>query len=309
MPTSGSASEPDQRSHVAESSQVRASRVTVVAGKGGVGRSTVAAGLALASASAGERVLAVDAVDDGGLAAALGRRPAEEAQPELLRLTTEDSLAQYIDLFLPLPISPTRLGPVARILDYVAVAAPGVREILLLGKVAWELREGPWDHVVVDAPATGHVVEFLAAADNLGELIGTGPLATQTDWIADLVSDAARWRVVVVTAAEELPVTETLELIDRLRNETRAAVVGLVANRVPPVVERSPESDQLVEANDSLGSAVSTALARSVSWTEQSDRLTVIGLPTVSIGDVGGTGQPVDAVVDQGEVLLEWGGP
>ncbi len=307
MPTNGSASEPD--TSISPSRQGGSpSRVTLVAGKGGVGRSTIAAGLALAAAANGDRVLVIDAVDDGGLEAALGQRALAEPQLECLRLTTEDSLAQYIDLFLPLPISPTRLGPVARILEYVAAAAPGVREILLLGKVAWELREGLWDHIIVDAPATGHVIEFLAAADNLGELIGTGPLATQTDWMVELVSDSERWRVVVVTAAEELPVTESLELVHRLRTETRAAVVGLIANRVPSFVERSEESDQLIELDDGLALAVTTALERSSSWRQQRERLTEIGLPMVSIPDEVGAGESVDAVVEQAADVMGWDG-
>lgn len=308
MPTNGSASEPDAPSRSGRQGG-SLSRVTLVAGKGGVGRSTVAAGLATAAAANGDRVLAIDAVDDGGLEAALGKQALAESQLECLRLNTEDSLAQYIDLFLPLPISPTRLGPVARILEYVAAAAPGVREILLLGKVAWELREGLWDHIIVDAPATGHVIEFLAAADNLGELIGTGPLAAQTDWMAELISDAERWRVVVVTAAEELPVTETLELVDRLRSETRAAVVGLVANRVPVPVERSKESDRLLAAGDGLAVATAVAIGRSTSWTEQRDRLNEIDLPMVSIGDVAGDGRSVDAVMGQASIVMEWDEP
>lgn len=299
MPTSGSDSEPDQAPGFLNQLP---SRLTFLAGKGGVGRSTVAAGLAYTAALDGQRVLAIDAIDDGGLEAALAGCP-QPATLEVLRLTTEKSLEQYIDLFLPLPMSPRRIGPVARILDYVAVAAPGVREILTLGKIAWELREGPWDRIIVDAPATGHVIELLAAADTLGDLIGTGPLAAQTEWISALLADSRRSGVVVVTGPDELPVTETLELLGRLAAETRLSVTGLVANRVPTVVENSSESARLGDLMEPVGEAVRTALERSNLWVEQRQRLEATRLPLCSVGDAE---DPLSIVGAEADLILGW---
>jgi anion-transporting ArsA/GET3 family ATPase len=132
-----------------------------------------------------------------------------------------------------------RIGPFARALDFVATAAPGVKEILTIGKIAWEVREAiagraEHDMVVVDAAATGHVVAQLGAADALHELVDVGPLRAQTRWVSDLVTDPAVTAVNVVTTPEEMPVAETVELVGRLRDEVRAPLGAVVANRVLP---------------------------------------------------------------------------
>lgn len=240
----------------------------------------MAAGLAVQSAEAGARVLAIDATNDGGLDAALGGRT---DLVEVLELSTEAALDQYLDLYLPLPISPSRIGPLARIFDYVANAAPGVREILALGKVAHEAAEGPWDLVVVDSPATGHVVELLAAADNLGDLIGLGPLAEQTAWITDLVADAERSSVLVVATPEELPVVEAVELLERLKSETRVAVQAIVLNRVPPEPTPSAESRRLVSAGGAMAAAVESALAQAADCRQQRQQLVATGLSCIEV--------------------------
>ena len=89
-----------------------------------------------------------------------------------------------------------RLGPIARAFDFVANAAPGVKEILTVGKVCWELRESiegraDWDLIVVDAAATGHVIGQLDAPRAIHELVQVGPVRSQTDWMVELLSDPA----------------------------------------------------------------------------------------------------------------------
>ncbi len=257
----------------------------------------MAAALALEAAASGQRVLAVDVVNDGGLRASLEAAP--EAIPrtlELLELSPEESLREYIRLYLKVPIPAKRLGPISRIFDYVATAAPGVREILTIGKVANEVRRGPWDLVVVDGPATGHLVELLAAADNLGELIGFGPLADQTEWMSELLADPAITGVVVVTLPSELPVSETLELLTRLDEDTDVATVGLVINRVPPLVDpavsRSDHAAARSAGNDGLARAVEIVGQRSETANGQLERLAVVDLPTLRVE---ASATPVDA--------------
>ncbi len=258
--------------------------LTIVAGKGGVGRSTTTAALALNAAAAGKRVLAVDATNDGGLRAAIATAPkAERDSVELLELTTDEALDEYIKLYLKIPIPPSRIGPIARIFDYVATAAPGVREILTIGKIANEARMGTWDAVVVDAPATGHVIELLAAPETLQEIIKVGPLADQTQWIADLLRDPATTGVITVTTSEALPVSESLELLERLVETTQIDPVGFVVNRVPDLLDEAgyAEAERLLDAlpsNDPLARAVASVAHRSSAAVDELDRLSSLDL-------------------------------
>src|SRR5690606_35394123 len=139
------------------------------------------------------------------------------------------SLREYLKLQLKVPLI-ARMGPLARTFDFVANAAPGVKEILTVGKLTWEVRERHFDLVVVDASATGHVVGQLAAPVAINDLVKVGLVRSQTDWMIDILTDASTTGVVVVTAPEEMPVVETLELIGRLRSETEIDVAGVVVN-------------------------------------------------------------------------------
>src|SRR4030088_236207 len=110
-----------------------------------------------------------------------------------MAMRTQDSLKEYLKLNLRVPVL-GRLGPLARVLDFVATAAPGVKEILTVGKVCWELRESimgraDWDLIVVDAAATGHVISQLDAPGAIKELVAVGPVRNQTDWMIELLSD------------------------------------------------------------------------------------------------------------------------
>ena len=217
-------------------------RLQIIAGKGGVGRSTVAAALALAAAAEGRRVLAVDAINDGGLRYALGDADAIPTNLQVVELDTVTALDEYLKVYFKFPVPASRLGPVARIFEYVATAAPGVTEILTIGKIGYDTRSGDFDLVVVDAPATGHVVELLAAPENLKRLISLGPLVEQTAWLSEMLRDPERTGVWLTTTPEELPVSESLELLQRITEETGVTVLGAVLNRVPPLARQDPAS-------------------------------------------------------------------
>lgn len=238
-----------------------------VTGKGGVGKTTVAAALALVAASQGRRVLLCE-VDAKGNAADLlecgrvGFTPVE-ASPgvSLMTMDTEDSLKEYLSLQLKIPLI-ARVGPLARTFDFVATAAPGVKEILTVGKLCWEVRERNWDLVVVDAPASGHVVGQLAAPEAINELVKVGRVRDQTRWMIDILADPATTGAVIVSAPEEMPVAETVELAGRIRAETQVDLAAVVVNRVLPelfgrgeqeVFEalcEPPATDQLAAAAD-----------------------------------------------------------
>lgn len=228
-----------------------------------MGKTTVAAGLARLAAGRGLRVLAVDAVASGHLEAALADsrsddREVLDAQPgfgsiTVLALETQQALDEYVKIYLKIPIAPSSLGPLARIFDFVSAAAPGVREILTVGKIGYEAMNGGWDEIVVDAPATGHVVELLTAPESLAAIAATGPLAGQTGWLREVLA-APTTGAVVVSLPEELPIAESGELIGRLRNETEVDLHALVANRVPADVgdEGRKETRRLIDGDHPL---------------------------------------------------------
>jgi anion-transporting ArsA/GET3 family ATPase len=118
--------------------------------------------------------------------------------------------------------------------DFVADAAPGVKEILTVGKLCYEVRERHYDLVVVDAASTGHIVGQLSAPTAINSLVQVGMVRDQTRWMLDILDDPARTGVLVVTSPEEMPVNETIELVARLRAETKVDVAGVVVNRVLP---------------------------------------------------------------------------
>ena len=218
-----------------------------VTGKGGVGKTSVAAALGYLAARAGKRTLVCEMDAKGALAAAfdvaaLDFTPrAVDEQLDAMAMATEDALREYLRLFVRVPLV-GRLGPLARTFDFVADAAPGVKEILGVGKLAFEVRERHYDLVVVDAEASGHIVAQVAAPQVIGELIQVGMVRDQTRWMLDILEDPLRTGVVVVTTPEEMPVVETIELVDRLATETRVSTAAIVANRVLPALFDRKES-------------------------------------------------------------------
>jgi len=204
----------------------------------------VAAALALVAADRGKRVLVVDVDAKGTIAERFECGPINftprEVMPgvSLMAMDTEASLAEYMRLNLRIPII-GRIGPLARALDFVATAAPGVREILTIGKVCWEVRESiegraDWDLVIVDAAATGHVIAQLGAPDAISEMVAVGPVRGQTAWMSEILSDPAMTALNVVTTPEEMPVAETIELVGRARTELNVPLGVVIVNRVLP---------------------------------------------------------------------------
>jgi len=230
-------------------------RLLFVTGKGGVGKSTVAAGLAQLAAEHGKRVL-VSEIDAKGDVTALFEAPPTDFTPReiapgvwSMSMDTEASLREYLKLHLRIPVV-GRIGPLAKAFDFVATAAPGVREILTVGKLCWEVREAHYDLVVVDAPASGHIVGQLAAPQAINDLVKVGLIRSQTDWLLDILSDERQTGLVAVCTPEEMPVSETLELVTRVREETTVRTSAVVVNRVLPELFGQREEEIFEQLRD-----------------------------------------------------------
>lgn len=210
-----------------------------VTGKGGVGKTSVAAALAELAAQSGKSTLVCEMDAKGALAAAFDLSGLQfaptQVRPDLhaMSMHTEDALREYLRLFVKIPFV-GRIGPLARTFDFVADAAPGVKEILAVGKLCYEVRERHYDLVVVDAEATGHIVAQIAAPQVIRELVQVGLVRDQTDWMLEILNDPRRTGLVVVTTPEEMPVTETIELLDDVAARTSVDVAAVIANRVLP---------------------------------------------------------------------------
>ena len=122
-------------------------------------------------------------------------------------------------------------------LDVVATAVPGIREILVLGKVRQLEEAGVADLIVLDAPASGHALSFLSSSGGLADAARSGPLRTQADQVVALLADPARCQVVLVTIPEETPVNEAVETAFRLEDEIGVALGPLVVNGCYPLLE------------------------------------------------------------------------
>jgi anion-transporting ArsA/GET3 family ATPase len=177
-----------------------------------------------------------------------------------MSMNTEASLKEYLSLQLKLPLL-SRLGPLARTFDFVANAAPGVKEILTVGKLAYEVREDHYDIVVVDAAASGHIVGQLAAPQAIQNLVQVGKVRDQTGWMLDILSDPVQTGVAIVATPEEMPVNETLELSGRLAEETSVDLAAVVVNRVLPELFTRGEEEVFRELRSPEGA---TALAAAV---------------------------------------------
>jgi anion-transporting ArsA/GET3 family ATPase len=212
-------------------------RLVLVSGKGGVGKSAVAAGLSLLAQRRGLRVLAMEMDSPGGLSAHFGTGPLEfeprEIRPGLhaMQMVRSDALLEYLALQLNIK-GMTRFGALARAFDALATTAPGIREIITIGKAVWEVREDRWDVVIADAPPTGQIGSFLRAPVTIAELVPTGRIRTQADFMSETLKNPDVTALILVSLPEELPVTETEETLSWLAKEEVVSKPTVVANRV-----------------------------------------------------------------------------
>ena len=254
----------------------RQSRVVVVAGKGGVGKTTVTAAFARMACHAGLSVLVVELEGKPGVPAAFGQGGTLDYEETVLadgngmvrarRITPDDALLEYLADHGMKRISKRLVSSGA--LDVVATAIPGIRDILVLGKVKSLEREGVADLILVDAPATGHAMTFLSSAQGLLDAARSGPVRTQAADVVDLLTDPARTQVVLVTLPEEMPVSEVVEAAYALEDKIGVSLGPVVVNGClmdDPLLATDP-SAAAAEAGCTLDPATTRALAEAAEF-------------------------------------------
>jgi len=226
----------------------------IVAGKGGVGKTTVSATLAYVAARAGLRTLIVEVEGKSGLPELFGRNEALSYEETVLlaegeagrgaaelrarTLTPDDALVEYLESHGLRRVS-KRLSSTGT-LDVVATAIPGIKDILVLGKVkqlevlSASGAEGAPEFIVVDAPAAGHAVSFLASAYGLLDAAPVGPIRAQAIEVTSLLGDPARCQVMLVTIPEETPVNEAVDTAFHLEDRAGVKLAPIVVNAVWP---------------------------------------------------------------------------
>src|SRR3954470_3906005 len=225
-------------------------RLLIVAGKGGVGKTTVTAAVARMAARAGLTTLIVEVEGKSGLPALFGARdslsydevvlapgggPRGWADVRARTLTSDDALLEYLVDHGMKRIS-KRLAK-SGALDVVATAVPGIKDILVLGKVKQLERMEVADLIILDAPAAGHAISFLMSAHGLLDAASVGPIRAQAAEVIELLSDPARCQVLLVTLPEETPVNEVVETAYQLEDRVGVSLAPIVVNGLYPVLE------------------------------------------------------------------------
>ncbi len=214
----------------------------VVTGKGGVGKSTVAAALGIAAHRRGLRAIVVEVAARDDVSRVLDPSAAGQPRrerPEHISIDPQRAMEEYLREQLPVGALAALLSR-SRIFTTLTAATPGMRELLTIGKV-WELaghqhgNDRPsYDLVVLDAPATGHGLAMLQAPHTFASIARVGPVARQGRMIASFLADRERTAVVAVSSAEEMSVTETLELRSQLREQLGLDIALNIVNAVVP---------------------------------------------------------------------------
>lgn len=267
-------------------------RLVIVTGKGGVGKSTVALALGLASAQRGRKTIVCEVSAQERLSRAFHRADVGFHEVEMsenlwaISIDPDESMREYVLLQLKVRAMRDLLFR-SKIFNYLAAATPGLRELVTIGKI-WELalddrkvKKGRrYDTVIVDAPATGHGVGFLQTPRTFANVARVGPIASQAETLDRFITDHRRTGVAIVALPEEMPVNETANLERDLNEEVGVAVDRIYLNGLYPERFSADEEQTIEGAFDAAEGGSRTALRaalsqrrRSVAQREQLARL------------------------------------
>ena len=243
-------------------------RLLIVSGKGGVGKSSVAAALAIGLADQGKRVLLAETENRQAIASLFGRGPLGYQEKLLLRresggevhgiaIDPAGALLDYLDMFYGLRSAGSILERIGAV-SFISNVAPGLRDILLTGKACEAVRRKSgdtwaYDVVVLDAPPTGRITRFLNVTAEVVGIVKVGPIKQQANWVSEVLH-SDQTGILLVTTPEEMPIRETLEASDQLR-EMGFRLAGVIVNMVAPdqltkeetISLQSPSAVDLVE--------------------------------------------------------------
>jgi len=268
--------------------------VTIVAGKGGVGKTTVTAVLARAAIRSGLRVMVVELDDKPALARLL-------PGIEVLQLSATAALAEYLEVHGFSRVA-KRLAKTG-VIEVVAAAAPGIDDIVVLGKIKQLEQTGDYDLIVVDGPAAGHAISFLQSPHSLMNTIRSGPVHGQASDVAAMMIDPARCQVVLVTLPETTPVNEAVETAYALEDRVGVHLGPLVVNGVDQGGELPAES---AEAGSALRLAAEFRNARrSLHAAECARMANDLALPQVHLPLIAGSQLSADDIEQLAEALLQ----
>ncbi|WP_372476880.1 ArsA-related P-loop ATPase [Gordonia liuliyuniae] len=275
------------------SDQARQARLHFVSGKGGTGKTTVAAALALTLASRGQRVLLVECEERQGIAQLFDTQPLPPVDTQVatlegggsvwaLALQIEHALLEYLDMFYNLGFAGRAIKRVGAI-DFVTTVAPGLRDVVITGKVKERVialdKKGHrlYDAIVVDAPPTGRIGNFLDVTSAMRDLAKSGPIRKQSEGVATLLHSADTM-VHLCTLLEAMPIQETVEAVDELR--AKGLHIGsIIINRVETAHLPDDELDAIAEGRIDADRVRSTLTDAGVEFTDDD----LAGLLTESI--------------------------
>jgi anion-transporting ArsA/GET3 family ATPase len=252
-------------------------RLLFVTGKGGVGKSTVAASLGLAAAARGKRTIVCEIGSQEHTSRLFNRAQVgfHEVQLEdnlwTISIDPDESMREYVLLQLKVRAMRDLLFR-SRVFTYLTAATPGLKELVTIGKI-WELsqldrkvRKGrKYDLVIVDAPATGHGIGFLQTPRTFANIARVGPIHAQAQELDRFITDHASTGVAIVSLPEETPVNETAALERELREEIGVSVDRVYMNALYPERFSNDEAERLEGERPQASGAVREALRAAVS--------------------------------------------
>ncbi len=251
-------------------------RLLFVTGKGGVGKSTIAASLGLAAAARGKRTIICEIGSQEHTSRLFRRGQVGFHEVELeqnlwtISIDPDESMREYVLLQLKVRAMRDLLFR-SRVFTYLAAATPGLRELVTIGKI-WELAQPDrkvkkgreYDLVIVDAPATGHGIGFLQTPRTFAGIARVGPIHSQAEELDRFITDQDTSGAAIVALPEEMPVNETAVLERELR-KIGVAVDGVYMNAIYPQRFSDQEAEKLQGAADAADAAVASALRAAAS--------------------------------------------